>query len=234
MYLPSKSQFPKIPRRRLTTIARFCRGGPAVCDALSIVDSKILAVANSDCRVHPWENWRFKSNGRSQKGKRNYVYQDNCGSPFWWNDYNKVKHRRAFIDDEGACYCEKANLRNLLNALGALYILESEYYAHIGGMQQLKSGVLFRRITLRLRNRWSDCGSLPICSFGQSDAKGESSEIVSNLSHTIKFKFLHLCFSGCMWPIEIFDCPPLLDSDGLYGKAAQGKMRYSLAKEKKR
>lgn len=232
--MPSKSQFPKIPRRRLTTIARFCRGGPAVCDALSIVDSKILAVANSDCRVHPWENWRFKSNGRPQKGKRNYVYQDNCGSPFWWNDYNRVKHRRAFIDDEGACYYEKANLRNLLNALGALYILESEYYAHIGGMQQLKSGVLFRRITLRLRNRWSDCGSLPICSFGQSDAKGESSEIASNLSHTIKFKFLHLCFSGCMWPYRNIRLPPLLDSDGLYGKAAQGKRRYSLAKEKKR
>lgn len=132
----------------------------------------------------------------------------------------------------GLATTKKQTFEIFLMRLGRYISLESEYYAHIGGMQQLKSGVLFRRITLRLRNRWSDCGSLPICSFGQSDAKGESSEIVSNLSHTIKFKFLHLCFSGCMWPYRNIRLPPPIGFGWALWKSSTGKEAVLVSKGK--
>jgi len=51
----------------------------------------------------PWENWRKK------------------GNPFWWQSYNNVKHER------NNCFNE-ANLKNVLNSLGALLISNFYYY----------------------------------------------------------------------------------------------------------
>ena len=41
--------------------------------------------------------------------------------PDWWNGYNKVKHN---MDTE----FNKANLKNVLNALAALFILVDHYF----------------------------------------------------------------------------------------------------------
>lgn len=41
--------------------------------------------------------------------------------PFWWQDYNKVKHHRSD-------HFHKATLKNLLNAVAALLLLEILYY----------------------------------------------------------------------------------------------------------
>ena len=46
-------------------------------------------------------------------------------SPDWWTPYNKVKHERI-------TNYEKANLKNVLNSLAALYILEQYLVKYIG------------------------------------------------------------------------------------------------------
>jgi hypothetical protein len=51
----------------------------------------------------PWESW-----GRNR-------------SPLWWVDYNRVKHRRSE-------YFSKAHLKNVLNAVGGLFLLLVMYY----------------------------------------------------------------------------------------------------------
>jgi hypothetical protein len=53
---------------------------------------------------HPWENWASETN------------------PDWWRAYNNVKHERN-------AFFQQANLKNALNALGALSILNFHYYA---------------------------------------------------------------------------------------------------------
>src|SRR3990170_427520 len=44
-------------------------------------------------RLRPWSEWKKKE-----------------GVPLWWSDYNKVKHERN-------AYFERANLKNVLNAV---------------------------------------------------------------------------------------------------------------------
>lgn len=51
----------------------------------------------------PWENWQ----------------QDK--TPAWWSDHNKVKHQRGD-------YYTNANLKNVLNAMGGLFLLLIMHY----------------------------------------------------------------------------------------------------------
>lgn len=53
--------------------------------------------------VKPWESWT--------KGK----------TPKWWTNHNKVKHERSK-------YYNEANLDNVVNAIGALFICVNYYY----------------------------------------------------------------------------------------------------------
>jgi hypothetical protein len=56
-------------------------------------------------RFQPWINWRGEEN------------------PIWWRSYNNVKHKRSqFFKD--------ANLKNVLNAFGALLITNFFFYKH--------------------------------------------------------------------------------------------------------
>lgn len=50
-------------------------------------------------------------------------------SPDWWKPYNNVKHERL-------CYYKMANLKNVLNALAGLYILENYLVKYIGDRDQ--------------------------------------------------------------------------------------------------
>jgi len=51
----------------------------------------------------PWSNWK------------------NDKTPDWWSDYNLVKHKRN-------AHFRKANLKNTLNSIGALFVLLLHYY----------------------------------------------------------------------------------------------------------
>lgn len=55
--------------------------------------------------LHPWSNWRPKKNK----------------SPKWWGGYNNVKHQR----DE---HFSDANLKNTLNAMAGLLVINFYYY----------------------------------------------------------------------------------------------------------
>lgn len=48
----------------------------------------------------------------------------------WWHEYNLVKHNRTDMDESGNYNYEKANLKNVLYALGALYIIIHIYFGN--------------------------------------------------------------------------------------------------------
>jgi hypothetical protein len=50
----------------------------------------------------PWDEWKTTKTGDRV--------------PFWWSDYNKVKHTRS-------AHFQRANLKNALNAVAGLFIL---------------------------------------------------------------------------------------------------------------
>lgn len=55
----------------------------------------------------------------------NWSYSPSYKSPNWWTPYNKVKHERLLN-------YKNANLKNISNALAALYILEQYFVNYIG------------------------------------------------------------------------------------------------------
>lgn len=55
----------------------------------------------------------------------NWEQAPNYKSPDWWTPYNKVKHERIVN-------YKKANLKNVVNALAGLYILENYLVKYIG------------------------------------------------------------------------------------------------------
>lgn len=96
--------------------------------------------------VHPWDKYRIVKvvSQKSRNGMMDSIINYNLQSksngityatPKWWNDYNKVKHKRLMSDGEGVNF-KKANLYNLANAYGALYLLEFEFMKHIGTVQE--------------------------------------------------------------------------------------------------
>ena len=122
--------------------------GASVYYTFASICNERAQILNSECVVWPWKNWRYvRTEATSQDGtkKLQTKYSQNCGSPSWWNVYNTVKHKRAFIDGSGAHNFEKANLRNLLEALGALFILESLYSAHFDSSQQFESNLFVKQ-----------------------------------------------------------------------------------------
>lgn len=73
----------------------------------------------------PWDNW---------KGNQN---------PNWWKSYNNVKHQRNN-------YFHEANLRNTINAVGALLITVLYYYK-FAFSQESKSIIEFKDTTRQLQ-----------------------------------------------------------------------------------
>lgn len=46
----------------------------------------------------------------------------------WWQAYNDIKHRRMGTNKAGRYNYTKANLKNVLHAMAALYILNRKLY----------------------------------------------------------------------------------------------------------
>ena len=49
-------------------------------------------------------------------------FSDKCAED-WWQDYNEVKHNRTELSSGGKYNYEKANLKNTMNALSALFLM---------------------------------------------------------------------------------------------------------------
>lgn len=69
-----------------------------------IVEQEVLM---KDIKLKPFSNWNAEQ------------------SPDWWRPYNKVKHERLSNYKE-------ANLKNVVNALAGLYVLERYFAKYIG------------------------------------------------------------------------------------------------------
>ena len=52
-----------------------------------------------------------------------FVKFENNNSADWWKDYNLVKHKRTDYTEAGQYNYELANLKNVMNAAAALYLL---------------------------------------------------------------------------------------------------------------
>ena len=63
----------------------------------------------SKIQMKPWLNWTKEK------------------APSWWTYYNKVKHHRFEKNRNNKYNYKSANLKNIMNALAALYIVEQYY-----------------------------------------------------------------------------------------------------------
>lgn len=72
-------------------------------------------------KICPWEDWNYKVQ-TNKKG----VQKLSSNNPKWWTLYNKVKHQRTtkLSSYNNIHFYKYANQENVINALGALYILE--------------------------------------------------------------------------------------------------------------
>lgn len=85
-----------------------------------------------DAKVHnylldedfePWNNFVVESYVDA-RGRSRIRCCSGSNVPSWWSSYNKVKHHRTERDGSGNINYSKANLKNICEAISALYILE--------------------------------------------------------------------------------------------------------------
>lgn len=74
-------------------------------------------------------------------------------TPDWWQAYNVIKHSRMETNDAGRANYTKANLKNVLYAIAALYILNRTLYDRledngVSGDEILVSGLFENEIKL--------------------------------------------------------------------------------------
>lgn len=69
----------------------------------------------------PWFDWKYEE--KTNKKENKYLEVTN---PEWWTKYNKIKHSRTSVDpSSNKAHYKSANQKNTLNALAALFILNS-------------------------------------------------------------------------------------------------------------
>lgn len=88
--------------------------------------TKAQVYFNENYVVEPWDKFGYES-FVDKKGAKRYRLLSGCKSPTWWSDYNKIKHERTSRDPEGQINFEKANLKNMVLSLSALFSLEWIY-----------------------------------------------------------------------------------------------------------
>ncbi len=60
----------------------------------------------------------------------------------WWQAYNDIKHRRTQSNEAGRYNYTKANLKNVLYAMAALYILNRKLYDSLEDVEKVSEEVL--------------------------------------------------------------------------------------------
>lgn len=90
----------------------------------------ISVLFNNDYSICPWQNWKYEKY-IDKKGALRYRLLQGKETPFWWTAYNKVKHERTSHFKDGKANYSRANQKNLIYALAALFILEMSYLESI-------------------------------------------------------------------------------------------------------
>ena len=76
--------------------------------------------------VKPWDKFGY-TQYPDKNGNVRYKLLPNCNTPSWWSDYNKMKHQRTSRNSDGEINFVKANLKNMVLSLAALFSLEALY-----------------------------------------------------------------------------------------------------------
>lgn len=76
--------------------------------------------------VKPWDKFGY-TQYTDKNGNVRYKLLSNCSTPSWWSDYNKMKHQRTSRSSDGEINFVKANLKNMVLSLAALFSLETLY-----------------------------------------------------------------------------------------------------------
>lgn len=80
--------------------------------------------------VRPWDNFGY-TKYIDKNGSARYKLLPDCQQPSWWSDYNKMKHQRTSRNPDGEINFSKANLKNMVLSLAALFSLEWIYIWNI-------------------------------------------------------------------------------------------------------
>ena len=76
--------------------------------------------------VKPWDKFGY-TQYPDKNGNVRYKLLPNCNTPSWWSDYNKMKRQRTSRSSDGEINFVKANLKNMVLSLAALFSLETLY-----------------------------------------------------------------------------------------------------------
>lgn len=98
--------------------------------------------------IIPWNKWRYEYK-KTKKGNMSISLAEKMETPDWWIAYNKVKHERTSKNKVGTYNYERANLKNIIYALGGLYILEQYFLNEINTSAEIiniKKSYLYREI----------------------------------------------------------------------------------------
>lgn len=90
-----------------------------------ITGSEVQLKINPSFIISPWNEWSCDHSDFSVSSNPRNI------TPSWWKDYNKVKHERLNVDENGSQYYKRATLGNVINALSALYVLEMNLYKEL-------------------------------------------------------------------------------------------------------
>lgn len=101
--------------------------GDNICNYCQVISDKcpdfsendVLFVLNNT-NIKPWTGWAYEK----------YKNKEPNVSPLWWKDNTDVKHKRTQLTD-GILNYKKANQKNVIFALAALFQLELYYYKHL-------------------------------------------------------------------------------------------------------
>ena len=104
----------------------------------------IKIIFNENIELCPYKNWEYIEL-ISKKGKPYLKKAKDIDMIIWWKHYNSIKHERVgWVENETNYHL--ANLKNLLNAFCALFILETMYINSFCNEKKITESKLFKYI----------------------------------------------------------------------------------------
>lgn len=108
---------------KVNSETKIYKWGYEIQQAFENLQGRTVCLKEARYELTPFKDWEYTVKTSSRKSK--YIcLADHGKNLFWWRAYNSVKHERAFCDESGTLNYSKANLKNVLYALSALYLLE--------------------------------------------------------------------------------------------------------------
>lgn len=102
--------------------------------------NKKTVIFNDDYSIQPWGKWELIKVVRTDKnGKQitTHKLKDKFKHPQWWTANNKSKHERTSPYNNSNINYNRANLKNVVNAFAALYIIETLFYNYICNQEKI-------------------------------------------------------------------------------------------------